>query len=286
MNKLSPLTDISVLNQLIQDIKRKKEYYSLSEEFINKQLREVLKKNPSLVRKLQYLTSRSTVYKTIIKLVRNDLRKLYGLFRSKQQRLQSLLEEFSNSPNRPVNLKLLKLILQQHASTKERLTYYPELYSQLFALTGQPKIILDLGCGLNPFSLNYMNLPTVTYYAYDLHELEIAAINSFFEIKLLKGRAEVKDVLTLQSMPAADVAFLFKMTDMLDKGHGHKGTEEMLTRIPARYVIISFATLTISRQPMKAPQRRWMEWLCRRLSYSYQLVEIPNELFYVIKKSS
>ena len=81
-----------------------------------------------------------------------------------------------------------------------------------------------------------------------------------------------------------DVCFLFKMTDVLDKNKGHKATEEMLKRIPAEYVVVSFATKTMSGKKMTAPRRNWMEWLCKRLRYEYTILEFPNELFYVVKK--
>ena len=43
-------------------------------------------------------------------------------------------------------------------STKERIDYYPKIYSEIFRIAGKPGIIADLGCGVNPFSFPYMNL--------------------------------------------------------------------------------------------------------------------------------
>lgn len=174
--------------------------------------------------------------------------------------------------------------MQQHSSTAERLPHYGQLYQQLFSITSNPKTILDLGCGLNPFSILFMGCRLQAYYAYDLSPLEIESINQFLRIIKVKGKARVGDIAKILLFPRADAAFLFKMTDILDQGQGHKKTEEMLRKIPAKHIIISFATVTMSSQHMRAPRRRWVEWLCRRLNYSFSIIEIPNEIFYVIKK--
>ena len=122
------------------------------------------------------------------------------------------------------------------------------------------------------------------YYAYDLSSSEIEAINEFLKIENIKGEAQVKDITNMKEFPSSDLTFLFKMTDIIDQGKGHKKTENLLRLIPSKNIIISFSTLTMSYKPMTAPRRRWVEWLCLRLRYSFKVVEIPNEIFYVIRK--
>ena len=91
------------------------------------------------------------------------------------------------------------------------------------------------------------------------------------------------DILKIKKLPQADIAFLFKMTDVLDRGKGHKKTEEVLKRIPAKFVVISFPTITMSGKKMNFPRRKWVELLCDRLDYTFRVLEFSNELFYVIK---
>ena len=177
---------------------------------------------------------------------------------------------------------------EKHSSTKERLLFYSELYKKIFKIAGKPKSILDLGCGINPLSFVFMNLEKVNYHAYDINKDEIKLIDSFFKIlnkknKEIKAIAQVKDITKLK-FPKTDIAFLFKITDILDKGKGHKKTEEIIKKIPAKHIIISFPTLTMSGKKMTAPRRKWMEWMCKRLRYEYQILEYSNELFYVIEK--
>ncbi len=109
-------------------------------------------------------------------------------------------------------------VLAAHASTHERLAVLDEFYPHLFAVTGQPRSILDLACGLNPFAWPWMGLPTSTnYHAYDIHAPRVAAINAFFETQGLAPLAEVRDVLVRPPEIDADVAFLFKEAHRMEE---------------------------------------------------------------------
>lgn len=262
------------LQQLIIEVKKKKELRELAEEFVKKQLIIILNQNPQIQLQLKSkFNPKSSDYKQIIKLTRNKLRRAYGLFR--QEKIDLGTDDY---------LELLK----KHSSTRERLEIYPRLYSQIFKITGKPKTILDLGCGLNPLSIEFMNLKCLNYYAYDLNEKEIEILNRYFQkSQSFCGQTEIFDITELEklkNLPKADLCFLFKMTDILDAGKGHKNTEIALQNIPARFIIVSFPTKTMSGKPMNAPRRKWMEWLCNRLGYGYQILEFENEIFYVIKK--
>ncbi len=274
---------------LIAGIKKKKELQHITDDFAKEQLLAYLRQEHKLFRLLQEnCNPKSKSYRVVIKQVRARLRKAYGLFRDDPAKRQKLMEKLLAAPA-AAQKKVIDEILSTHASTKERLPIYNNLYAKIFALTGKPGVILDLGCGINPFSYPYMKLRKCTYLAYDINEEEINILNKYFsllrrKIPYFDGQAAAADVLQMQKIPPADVCFLFKMTDVLDKNKGHKATEEMLKRIPAEYVVVSFATKTMSGKKMTAPRRNWMEWLCKRLRYEYTILEFPNELFYVVKK--
>ena len=125
------------------------------------------------------------------------------------------------------------------------------------------------------------------YYAYDLSKEEVKIINQFFKDKKIDGKARILDLLQtnkVKKLPKADVAFLFKMTDVLDKGKGHKTSELVIKNIPAKYIIVSFPTLTMSGKKMNHPRRGWIELMCKRLNYNFKVLEFSNELFYIIRK--
>jgi len=169
------------------------------------------------------------------------------------------------------------------------------LYAKIFKITGKPAAILDLGCGINPFSIPLMNLLQrnpkpdyqLNYYACDLSENEIETLNLFFEYLQAQnpsftGTAGILDLVQwakLSHLEKADICFLFKMTDVLDQGKGHKMTELVIQKVPARYVVLSFPTQTMGGKKMNVPQRNWVEWMCRRLGYSFKVLEFQTEIF-------
>lgn len=278
---------------LIGDIKKKKELQSIDDNFVREYLIKHLQQEPKLLNSLwENFNPKSKAYVSVIKTVRSQLRRVYGLFRddpSKRKKLvQELLVASSSSSSSSKRTDLIKQILSTHSSTEERLLFYDRLYAEIFAITGKPKTLLDLGCGINPFSFSYTKLQKCVYFAQDINKEEIGSINQYFQLlhkenSSFSGKAVVADIATAV-FPAAEVCFLFKMTDVIDKGKGHKKTEELLKRIPAKYIVVSFPTKTMSGKEMTAPRRSWMEWLCKRLGYEYTVLEFPNELFYVVKK--
>lgn len=280
------------MNALVRDIKKKRELNELSESFVKKELTAFLRQNPKLSESLD--NPRSAYYKQIVKGVRAKLRRVYGLFRKKDssfgnQDRNSLIKELLKGKDVVKGRDVVKEILLTHSSTKERLPFYGELYQKIFAVTGKPLTIVDLGSGINPFSIPYMKLKQLAYHAYDLNKEEIASLNKYFKFlnksnPFFRGKAEVLDITEVKKILPADIAFLFKMTDVIDRGRGHKKTEEVITAISAKYVIVSFPTITMSGKKMNFPRRKWIELMCRRLNYKFEVLTFSNELFYVMQK--
>ena len=302
--------------KLIAKIKNKKELNELSADFVRDQLFNYLLQEQKIVLALSSkFNPKSAVYKQVVKAVRSKLRRAYGLFRvseeSKKRRAE--LEKLYQSQPGVFREESLKKVLSTNFSTKERLPFYPQLYEQIFQITGKPKVILDLGCGINPFSVYWLTAilkhiskgeedsasfhrQKLFYYGFDLSEEEVETINIFFkwwreEAKKedfnFKGIAEVLDLFhfaKLFLLKKADIAFLWKMTDVLDRGQGHKVSEAVIKTIPSKYIIVSFPTLTMSGKKMNFPRRKWIELLCARLCYKYEILQFSTEIFYVIKK--
>ena len=280
------------VKELIQTIKKKKELKELSNEFIISYLREYFQKEQKLFLSLsKELNPKSKEFKQVVKEVRSKLRRVYGLFRVEDETLKrkEFVEDFLTNPQKK---ELIEKILETHSSTKERLPHYKELYKKLFKITKKPKSIIDLGCGINPFSFPFMDLKNLTYYAYDISEDEIGILEQYFNLlhqlnPLFSGEAHILDALRwtrLLQLEQVDVCFLFKMTDVLDQGKGHKKSEEVIKSIPAKFIIVSVPTLTMSGKRMNHPRKGWIELMCKRLNYDFNIIEFSNELFYVIKK--
>ncbi|MBT3297971.1 hypothetical protein HN385_03540 [archaeon] len=294
------------IGQILNSIIVKKELQDIDKEFVRDQLFEFLKRDKGGVK---YLSSRNKEinpkckdYKLIVKSVRARLRKYHSMFRNetKDKEREHLIDQLENEKvDDWKNTELIiNNIMKTHASTNERLDFYSSLYQKIFKITGKPDSIIDLGAGLNPLSIINMNIldnrrtKGLIYYAYDLNESEIDQLNKCFvkinnQFPYFKGQAKVFNLLNwheIETLPAFDICFLLKMSDVLEQGKGHKVTEEIIVNVPAEFVVLSFPTLTISGKKMNYPKRNWVKLMCNRLNYIFEIILEKNEIFYVIRK--
>jgi 16S rRNA (guanine(1405)-N(7))-methyltransferase len=176
-------------------------------------------------------------------------------------------------------------LLEIHKSTKERISIYPFIYQKIFTITGKPKSILDLGCGMNPVSYPYMKIKA-KYYASELNKKDCVFLQKYFKIMKIKGNAfalDLKKPNLLKKLKPVDVCFLFKVLDTIEK-KGHKLAEEIITKVKSKWIVISFATQKLGGRPMKHAYRGWLERLLERLGYKYKIIKEKNEIFYITKK--
>jgi len=269
------------IKEIIAKIKEKKEFNAIEDRFVRTELIKYFKQNPKAMKAMQEGRTRSEDYKQTVKHVRAVLRRVYGVFLTKasQEREKYLAEED------------YKKILETHLSTKERLPIYPEIYEKIFAMTGKPKVILDLGCGLNPLSYPYMKVDA-EYYASELNKADCEFLEKCFAKMKIKGKAIALDLTEaakkpelLKKFPKADVCFLFKILDEVEEKKGRKASETLIKNIDADWLVISFATKKVTGKPMKYPYRRWLEQMLARLGYEFKIIKESNEIFYVVKKS-
>ena len=109
-------------------------------------------------------------------------------------------------------------ILSEHASTKERIPFQAQFYSELFRVVGKPASIIDLACGLHPFSFPWMGLPLSTeYHAYDILQSRIDFINLFFKKIGLEPMAENRDILVNPPMSRTELGIFFKEAHRFEK---------------------------------------------------------------------
>jgi len=249
------------MENLIKEIKKKKELRSLPDSLVNSVLNNVMKNRTNI------LSEKNK--KIIIKEARAQLRIYTGQYTSRY-----------NIKNREKLLKYenFKEILKEHTSTKERLKDYPLVKKIINKIS--PKIILDLGCGINPLAIASKG---IEYHAYDVNAEDLKIINKFFKSKNMQGYTYHKDITKEESFPKADLCIIFKVLDILGKDKV-KISKKLLTEIDSRFFLISFATKTLSGKPMSVVYRRWFEKILKNLNYSYEVKRTSQELFYLVEK--
>ena len=256
--------------ETINEIKKKKELSSLSDSFI------------------RYIISKINNPKSIVKEARKELRKFYGSFQIKnaiKKRDLYLNEIIKGLNKKEFNLEAHKNLLNTHRSTKERLDIYEDLYRKLPEFNS----ILDLACGLNPFSLLFLKILNFKYYAYDLECQELNLIKEYF--KTIKNNFsefdfEVKEINLFEETPKikTDLAFIFKFFDLLETRNQYKLAEKIISEINSNHIIVSFSTRTLSGKLMNHPNRKWFELMLERLDLKFKIFKYENEIFYFIEK--
>jgi len=238
---------------IVKEIKKKKELQGLSDEYVQSVLDRIVAKN-----RLSY--SRPKEEKEIVKLVRAELRLKTGRF--------TIVDASSAIDD----------LLEEHASTRERLMFYPTLLKEIKLIDHSS--IIDLGSGLNPLIFGKL---AKRYDAYDIDESALKVVAEYFKSNHIAGHVHTKDITLVDRFPEADLVFLLKVLDVIEK-NGHKKAEQLLLKLKAKTVIISFSTRTLSNAPMNHPQRGWIEQLLSRLGYSFKILKSNNEIFYFASK--
>lgn len=271
---------------IIEDVKKKIEFSGIEDNLVKEKLDETLRQNPKLKEFLE--RERSEGYKKIIKLTREKLHRAYGAFQIEDKtKVMNLIGELEKEEDLHDIYAIHNMLLSSTVSTKERIPFYEEMYTKIFKITGWPKSIMDLGCGFNPMSFPFMKLEEARYFAYDINRDDMKILNRYFEAmgNDLDGEAAFLNLenVNFKSLPKSDVCFIFKVMDILDKKN-HKKSEEIITSIDCKWIVVSFSTKTVSGKKMKHPYRGWMNKMLERLGYEFKILEFENEIFYVIKK--
>ncbi len=177
-------------------------------------------------------------------------------------------------------------IMEAHASTRERIPLLDNFYEPLWAITGRPRTILDLACGLHPFGLPWMGLDRdVAYYAYDLHAPRIALINRFLNLLEREPLAYVQDILVSSPQIEADAAIFFKEAHRFEQRK--KGCNRpFFEALKVRWLLVSLPATDLSgHHSLIDRQRSLMSGILTGSNWPVEEILIGNELIFCIQKS-
>jgi 16S rRNA (guanine(1405)-N(7))-methyltransferase len=199
----------------------------------------------------------------------------------------------------PTTLAACRAVLACHASTRERLPSLEPLQKELRARIGTPRSVLDLGCGLQPFTLPWLGLPRdAIYHARDCDRRMLALVGRFFERVGQVGTSEVVDLIALANgdastsltvatppLPTADVAFLFKLLPTLERQRAGAAAQ-LLARLDCRVAVLSFPTVSLGARAkgMADHYAAFCSELVAAQRWRSSTFEVGHELFAVIEK--
>lgn len=245
---------------ILADLKKSKIYGSLAEE--------------TLLRVSEDVAGRYAKQADAVKAAKNALHQAYGMY-AQQVNYASLLKKVQQWDGQDAKT-FCEPILQMHASTRERFSQIEEFYR--FALEDcRAASVLDVGCGLHPFALPWMNLAQgVSYYATDISQTGVSAINAFMEKCGMQPCGYALDILCRVPQERVDVAFLLKILPVLEMQK--KGAAaRVLSEIHADRVIVSFPLKSMSgKGTLDQYRERYEEKIYQHFS-KVQEAEIGSE---------
>ena len=167
--------------------------------------------------------------------------------------------------------------LKEYATT-------PTLFKLLGDIKG--KDILDLACGLNPLAQKYIGTK-LEYNASDISEKDVEFLKEAYKTFGFKGdifRADLSEEEEHKKLEKynTDWCLLLKALDPIEETN-EDISYKLIPSIKSKWIIVSFPTLTVSRKNMRNPRRNWFEKVITRLDKTFEIFEIENELFYIIK---
>jgi 16S rRNA (guanine(1405)-N(7))-methyltransferase len=218
-----------------------------------------------------------------VKATKRRLHQVYGAFEHDfdYDAAYQSLETARSQGSDPEIKAACRRILGRHSSTRERLPILDRFYPAIFERTGQPATLLDLGCGLNPLALPWMNLPAHTrYVALDIDAARVRFLNRFLSLAGFEPLARCQDILSHPPDDDASIALLLKMSPSLERQEPG-ATLHLVEQLHTPYVVVSFAVKSLSgREKGMAEQYQqqfttWMQdrrWPVDRLAFETELV--------------
>jgi 16S rRNA (guanine(1405)-N(7))-methyltransferase len=241
------------------------------------------------------LASRGNV-KAAAKATKRRLHQVYGAFEqdfnyeAAYQELRDAYELDSDDEIRAA----CRHVMGQHSSTRERLPILDQFYTDIFEITGQPSLLLDLGCGLNPLALPWIDRippqgsgqsPGIRYVPLDIDADRVRFLNRYLALAGLEPLARCQDILSHPPNDAADVALLLKMSPTLER-QDPGATLGLIEQLAAPYVVVSFAVKSLGGREkgmMEYYQQQFLGWL-RDRQWPAEKLAFDSELVFIVRR--
>lgn len=226
--------------------------------------------------------------KQVIKAVRKRLHHIMAFYlgdANYEQAEADLRAAYENGAPETVEA-ICRAILADHPSTKERLEIIDQFYDRIFSVTGKPKILLDLACGLNPLTFLWMGLPTsLQYHAFDIHQPRVHFLNACFELQGLAPLAQVQDVIFHPPQVQGDVALILKELPRLDRNY-QGASLDLIRALQVRSVVVSFPVISLhGGRNLTEHYRDYMVELVQGQGWEMTELLFSNELVFCLEKA-
>ena len=225
--------------------------------------------------------------KEAVKATKSRLHQVAGAYFPQQDYARWLaMLEAASATGRDALVDTCRVIMRQHASTRERLPILEDFYARTLGDLPPPRRVLDLGCGLNPLAIPWMPLaPNAEYRAYDVYPDLAAFLTACLPLLGVRGTAEVADLTATVPTEPADVALLLKLLPPLER-LDPAAPARLLDALNAEHLLVSYPVHSLGgrRKGMVATYDAQMERLFAGKGWRIERYEFATELAFRIRK--
>ncbi len=245
--------------------------------------------HPGLIRRVaSQMLQRKRNLKEVVKAIRNKIHQVGGAYFERDfpyERWQAELTLIDWQDKTRLSA-YCRNIMQQHASTRERLVILDTFYKTLFEPFMPVRSVLDLACGLNPLALPWMPLaPQATYLACDMYGNLVSFLNGFLAHLHQNGKVEWWDLLEGSPPHPVQVALLLKAIPCLEQLDKNIALS-LLQSIQAEHVVVSFPAHSLGGRRKGMPENYETRFrsLTSQLPWRVKRYEFPGEIVFVLSR--
>lgn len=223
-----------------------------------------------------------------VKRVKRRLHQAVGAFRGSGRRggLTAIADAWGGDLGSPALREACADALRNHASTAERVPHLDRFYRDIWSITGTPRRVLDIGCGLAPLGLPWMGLAHDAHYtAIDVDRRPLGMVGEFLALVGQPHEVRVVDAVSDPPGDAADVALALKLVTTLDR-QDPEAASRLVRASRGRHLVVSLPRRSLGGRG-KGMERTYRERVGRLVAEAGRVsavaeASVPNELVFVL----
>lgn len=268
-------TDEANLRALIEAVKESPKYHEVHTDLIANIGKRELTKGRRL--------------KEAVKATKNKLHQIGGAYLDGKVHYKDWLGELIQARDQSDPLEMRRTcesIMDQHASTRERLPILESFYKSIFSHLPNISSVLDVACGFNPLAIPWMPLnPDTHYTACDVYIDMVKFVHQALMLMPVQGEAIACDLISTPPRKAVDLALILKALPTLEQVDKSAG-ENLLRSLNAKYLVISYPLQSLGKREkgMRITYEAHYQNLGVDSMETLGRLEFENELVFVARK--
>jgi 16S rRNA (guanine(1405)-N(7))-methyltransferase len=241
--------------------------YRVSREEAERVVRETFERSPACRAAAAKVTdpdrlARTRAFKAAASRARERIYYSLRRYRADAERAEAdvaALEALGADATATERAEAVRRVMLGHASTRERLENSPAFYEQAFALAGEPRTVLDIGCGVQPLAFPFegAGASVEVYLAADKDPQAVRAVEAHtrglapgrvrsLEWDIAGGWSPVMEAAEAAGVDTFDLALMLKLVPVVRRREPQ--LLDTLARAPARRMLVTGSAMSMTKR--------------------------------------